>query len=144
MFKIIGYCLKKSEFENSVEIGLKTRHREGSGAMQLLCSSHNPNGLLHNSLLGLLLQAQSFEDWAAQQQPNPKGLDGHLLHLTLSVRSRSLQSPSPSHSTSAYATSSIHKCKLPLEDHTPLFPPSFFDMRDGTLTSNDDLKSINV
>ncbi|XP_051120582.1 histone acetyltransferase GCN5 [Andrographis paniculata] len=71
-------------------------------------------------------------------------MDGHPSHLTASVRSRSSQSPSPSHSASASATSSIHKRKLPPEDHAPPFPPSFSDTRDGALTSNDDLESISV
>ncbi|KAI3460921.1 hypothetical protein Pfo_017584 [Paulownia fortunei] len=71
-------------------------------------------------------------------------MDGHSSHLTAPVRSRSSQSPSPSHSASASATSSIHKRKLPQEDHAPPFPPSFSDTRDGALTSNDDLESISV
>ncbi|XP_020228062.1 histone acetyltransferase GCN5 [Cajanus cajan] len=58
------------------------------------------------------------------------------------LRSRSSQSPSPSHS----ATSSIHKRTLASEDHAPPFPPSSFsaDTRDGALTSNDDLESISA
>ncbi|GFP81968.1 histone acetyltransferase gcn5 [Phtheirospermum japonicum] len=71
-------------------------------------------------------------------------MDGHSSHLTAPVRSRSSQSPSPSHSASASATSSIHKRKLPPEDHAPPFPPSLSDTRDGALTSNDDLESISV
>ncbi|KAL0370478.1 UNVERIFIED_CONTAM: Histone acetyltransferase GCN5 [Sesamum angustifolium] len=71
-------------------------------------------------------------------------MDGHSSHLTAPVRSRSSQSPSPSHSASAPATSSIHKRKLPPEDHAPPFPPSLSDTRDGALTSNDDLESISV
>ncbi|CAA0816744.1 Histone acetyltransferase GCN5 [Striga hermonthica] len=71
-------------------------------------------------------------------------MDGHSAHLTAPVRSRSSQSPSPSHSASASASSSIHKRKLPPEDHAPPFPPSFSDTRDGALTSNDDLESISV
>ncbi|KZV30405.1 hypothetical protein F511_20681 [Dorcoceras hygrometricum] len=71
-------------------------------------------------------------------------MDGHSSHLTAAVRSRSSQSPSPSHSASASATSTIHKRKLPPEDHAPPFPPSLSDTRDGTLTSNDDLESISA
>ncbi|KAH6797940.1 histone acetyltransferase of the GNAT family 1 [Perilla frutescens var. hirtella] len=71
-------------------------------------------------------------------------MDGHSSHLTAPGRSRSSQSPSPSHSASASATSSIHKRKLPPEDHAPPFPPSFSDTRDGPLTSNDDLESNSV
>ncbi|GER55294.1 histone acetyltransferase GCN5 [Striga asiatica] len=71
-------------------------------------------------------------------------MDGHSAHLTAPVRSRSSQSPSPSHSASASASSSIHKRKLPPEDHAPPFPPAFSDTRDGALTSNDDLESISV
>ncbi|XP_073064817.1 histone acetyltransferase GCN5-like isoform X1 [Primulina eburnea] len=71
-------------------------------------------------------------------------MDGHSSHLTAPVRSRSSQSPSPSHSASASATSTIHKRKLPPEDHAPPFPPSLSDTRDGALTSNDDLESISA
>ncbi|KAG6718986.1 hypothetical protein I3843_04G170000 [Carya illinoinensis] len=70
-------------------------------------------------------------------------MDTHSSHLTAPNRSRSSQSPSPSHSS---ATSSIHKRKLPPDDHAPPFPPSSFsaDTRDGALTSNDDLESISA
>ncbi|XP_075492358.1 histone acetyltransferase GCN5 isoform X2 [Primulina tabacum] len=71
-------------------------------------------------------------------------MDGHSSHLTAPVRSRSSQSPSPSHSATASATSTIHKRKLPPEDHAPPFPPSLSDTRDGALTSNDDLESISA
>ncbi|XP_062080928.1 histone acetyltransferase GCN5 isoform X2 [Humulus lupulus] len=73
-------------------------------------------------------------------------MDNHSSHLTAPNRSRSSQSPSPSHSASASATSSMHKRKLPPEDHAPPFPPSSFsaDARDGALTSNDDLESISA
>lgn len=70
-------------------------------------------------------------------------MDTHSSHLTAPNRSRSSQSPSPSHSS---ATSSIHKRKLQPDDHAPPFPPSSFsaDTRDGALTSNDDLESISA
>ncbi|KAI4301176.1 hypothetical protein L6164_034482 [Bauhinia variegata] len=73
-------------------------------------------------------------------------MDTHSSHGAGPIRSRSSQSPSPSHSASASATSSIHKRKLPPEDHAPPFPPSSFsaDTRDGALTSNDDLESISA
>lgn len=71
-------------------------------------------------------------------------MDAHSSHLTAPLRSRSSQSPSPSHSASASATSSIHKRKLPPDDHAPPFPSSFSDTRDGALTSNDDLESISA
>ncbi|KAK3036879.1 hypothetical protein RJ639_031497 [Escallonia herrerae] len=69
---------------------------------------------------------------------------GHSSHLTAPLRSRSSQSPSPSHSASASATSSVHKRKLPPDDHAPPFAASFSDTRDGALTSNDDLESISA
>ncbi|KAK2970197.1 hypothetical protein RJ640_019665 [Escallonia rubra] len=69
---------------------------------------------------------------------------GHSSHLTASLRSRSSQSPSPSHSASASATSSVHKRRLPPDDHAPPFAASFSDTRDGALTSNDDLESISA
>ncbi|KAB2636743.1 histone acetyltransferase GCN5-like [Pyrus ussuriensis x Pyrus communis] len=52
----------------------------------------------------------------------------------------------PSHLTSASATLSVHKRKLASEDHEPPFLPSSFstDNHDGTLTANDDLKSISA
>ncbi|KAE8681704.1 Histone acetyltransferase GCN5 [Hibiscus syriacus] len=72
-------------------------------------------------------------------------------HLTAPNRSRSSQTPSPTHSASASVTSSLHKSKLAAaasEDHAlPYsFPPSSFsaDTRDGALTSNDDLESISA
>ncbi|KAK7824300.1 histone acetyltransferase gcn5 [Quercus suber] len=70
-------------------------------------------------------------------------MDTHSSHLTAPNRSRSSQSPSPSHSS---ATSSIHKRKLASDDHAPPFPPSSLsaDTRDGALTSNDDLESISA
>ncbi|XP_010527335.1 PREDICTED: histone acetyltransferase GCN5 isoform X2 [Tarenaya hassleriana] len=85
-------------------------------------------------------------------------MDTHSSHLNAANRSRSSQTPSPSHSAaSASATSSLHKRKLAAanaaasEDHAPppssaAFPPSSFsaDTRDGALTSNDDLESISA
>ncbi|KAM2399278.1 hypothetical protein ACFXTH_035859 [Malus domestica] len=52
----------------------------------------------------------------------------------------------PSHSTSASATLSIHKRKVASKDHPQPFLPSSFstDNHDGTLTANDDLKSISA
>ncbi|KAM1032103.1 hypothetical protein ACFX15_035122 [Malus domestica] len=52
----------------------------------------------------------------------------------------------PSHSTSASATLSIHKRKVASKDHAQPFLPSSFstDNHDGTLTANDDLKSISA
>ncbi|KAK4766898.1 hypothetical protein SAY86_014649 [Trapa natans] len=81
-------------------------------------------------------------------------MDTHSSHLAAQNRSRSCQTPSPSHSAaSVSATSSIHlKRKLSAanaaasEDHALPFPPSSIsaDTRDGALTSNDDLESISA
>ncbi|CAN8254569.1 unnamed protein product [Cochlearia groenlandica] len=84
-------------------------------------------------------------------------MDSHSSHLNAANRSRSSQTPSPSHSASASVTSSLHKRKLAAttaanaaasEDHAPppSFPPSSFssDTRDGAFASNDDLDSISA
>ncbi|CAA7046133.1 unnamed protein product [Microthlaspi erraticum] len=85
-------------------------------------------------------------------------MDSHSSHLNAANRSRSSQTPSPSHSAAASVTSSLHKRKLAAttaanaaasEDHAPpstSFPHSSFsaDTRDGALTSNDELESISA
>lgn len=74
-------------------------------------------------------------------------MSAHSAHSTAPVRSRTSQTPSPSHSASASIGSSVHnKRKLPLssEDQLPAHPFSFSDTRDGVLTSNDDPESISA
>ncbi|OVA05355.1 GNAT domain [Macleaya cordata] len=71
-------------------------------------------------------------------------MSAHSAHSTAPVRSRTSQTPSPSHSASASICSSVHKRKLASEDHVPAYPFSYSDTRDGVLTSNDDPESISA